>query len=63
MNANMLIRKLLSAKEAAEFLGVSERTLWEWTNKGTIKSIRIEGSRLVKYTLDDLNSTIERCRL
>jgi excisionase family DNA binding protein len=44
-------RLLLSAREAAERLGISEKTLWSYTiragnPKGTIPSVRI-GSRVL----------------
>ena len=30
----------LRSREAAQALGVSERTLWEWTNRGDVPHIR-----------------------
>lgn len=50
---------LLSAKEASESLGVSDRTLWSNTvPRGSIPSVKIGGR--VLYDLNDLRTFIER---
>ena len=41
-------RLLLTAREAAESLSISERKLWELTNCGVIKVVRI--GRSVRYS-------------
>lgn len=42
----------LRPREAAQALGVSQRTLWSWTNEGTIPHVRRGG--LVLYPVDVL---------
>ena len=51
------LRRLLTRKEAAQILGVSERTLWTLTEKGIIPAVPI--GRLVRYDTDDLRRAIE----
>jgi excisionase family DNA binding protein len=38
---------VLSVREAAALVGVSERTIYRWCAEGTIESIRIGGTRRV----------------
>jgi excisionase family DNA binding protein len=52
--------QLLTAREAATALGVSERTLWALTKKGKVSAVRI--GRLVKYDPEDLRAFIERSK-
>ncbi len=40
------------SRTAARAIGVSERTLWEWTNKKLVPFIRI--GRVVLYPVDQL---------
>ncbi len=51
------IRLLLSPKEAAQALAVSERTLWQMTKDGVIESIRM-GTRSVRYPVAGLERWI-----
>lgn len=41
--------KLLSRKEASEYLGVTIQTLHNWVRKGTITSYQIGGKILFKF--------------
>jgi excisionase family DNA binding protein len=59
MNTN-LQKILLTVKEAAQALAVSERTLWALTNTGQIPRVLI--GRLVRYDVADLRKWIERCK-
>ena len=52
---------LLKPKEAAEFLSVSERSLWTLMRNGEIPHIRIGKS--VRYLVKDLESWIETKRV
>jgi excisionase family DNA binding protein len=52
--------KLLSTKEAAEYLNVSTRTLWILTNQKLIPCVRI--MRNLRYSISDLDSFIEANR-
>ena len=56
--------KLISAKEAASYLGVTEGTLsvWRTTHRYHIKYVKI--GHLIKYRISDLEAWIhERTRL
>jgi excisionase family DNA binding protein len=48
---------LLTAREAAQALAISERTLWTLTARGEITCIRI--GRAVRYSAADLAAWIE----
>ncbi len=52
--------KLLTYREAAELLRVSERKIWGLVNEGTIKAVRI--GRQVRIAMADLVEFIERLR-
>lgn len=47
---------LLTSREAAKALSISERTLWGLANQGILRSIRI--GRSVRYSLDELREFI-----
>ncbi len=49
--------RALTAPETAEYLRISTRKLWELTNRGAIRAIRI--GRCVRYALDDLTRWID----
>lgn len=51
---------LMSVRQAAERLGVCERTLWTITNRGELPCIRIRGRKL--YALSDLTTYIAQQR-
>jgi excisionase family DNA binding protein len=48
---------LLRPREAAQALAISERTLWELTDKGEIRCFRHD--RTVRYSLAELQKYIE----
>jgi predicted DNA-binding transcriptional regulator AlpA len=51
---------LLSAREAAERLDISERTLWAITfPRGDLRSVRV-GSRGLRYSVKTLEKWIEK---
>ena len=49
-------RLLLKAKDAATALAISPRKLWELTNTGDVRCVRIGKS--VRYAVDDLREFI-----
>jgi excisionase family DNA binding protein len=49
-------RLLLTVREAASALAISERTLWTLTKTGAIRSVRL--GRAVRYALTDLQDFI-----
>lgn len=51
---------LLTARETAAMLSISERKLWNLTNENEIPAIRI--GRAVRYSIDDLEQWIESKR-
>lgn len=51
---------LLSPRQAAEALSISERKLWSLTASGEIGCVRI--GRMVRYAVQDLHSFIEKQR-
>jgi len=53
-------RQLLTAREAAAELTISERTLWTLTKTGEIPSVRIR--RSVRYLPADLSAYVIACR-
>jgi excisionase family DNA binding protein len=52
------LRLYLTPREAAEALGICEKTLWTYTQKGDIPSIRIGKS--VRYPVDGLRKLAQR---
>ena len=49
--------KLMTNKQAAKYLCISERKLWELSKFGRIQTVRID--RAVRYDIADLDSFIE----
>jgi excisionase family DNA binding protein len=48
----------LRPREAAKALGVSERSLWEWTHRGDVPHVRI--GRTIMYPVDSLREWLNR---
>lgn len=48
---------LLTAREAAEALSVTERTLWNWTASHGLPCVRI--GRSLRYSVDELRKWID----
>jgi excisionase family DNA binding protein len=59
MNTN-LQKILLTVREAAQALAVSERTLWTLTNSGEVAHVRFGLS--MRYDVADLRNWIGRCK-
>ena len=55
-NNNINQRLLVTAREAAKLLSISERTLWSLTKAGSIAVVKIGGSK--RYALNDLERFI-----
>lgn len=49
-----MMKKFLTAKEAADYLGISESEIEKLTSKGKIPSYKI-GGIYTRYRIDDLN--------
>jgi hypothetical protein len=52
-----VVKLLLSSRESARALSISERTLWTITNEGKIPVCRVRGAN--RYHIDDLLAYIE----
>jgi len=52
--------RLLKSKEAAAYLALSEKTLWNLTNAGQMRAVRM--GRLVRYDPADLDEFIEQAK-
>ena len=52
------MKRLITQKEAAEYLGITPKTLWDWTEKGIIPRVEIPG-RKTKYDLNDVEKLIQ----
>ncbi len=56
---------LLTARQAAEALAVSPRTLWELTARGELPALRLPGrgkARSIRYLVADLQRWIQRTK-
>ncbi len=51
-------KKLMNSKEAAGYLCICPRKLWELSKSGRIQTVRID--RAVRYDVVDLDSFIEQ---
>ncbi|MHC4292362.1 MAG: helix-turn-helix domain-containing protein [Planctomycetota bacterium] len=51
---------LFNSKEAAEYLCISKRTLWNLQNTGQIKVVRM--GRLIRFDPGDLDKFIEEAK-
>lgn len=54
-------KRLLTSKEAARYLGISERHLWAITAAGAPPCIKV--GRSVRYAIDDLDGYIDSRRM
>ncbi len=52
------MKRLITQKDAAEYLGISPKTLWEWTERGVVPRVEIPGTKS-KYDLNDLDNLIQ----
>lgn len=54
MQAHSPATRLISQAEAAEYLGVSDRTIRTYVSAGRLRAYRIKGSRLIRFHADDV---------
>ena len=54
------MERFIGIKEASEFLGVKEMTLYSWRHKGVIPCYKVQGRLL--FRLSDLNKFAESCK-
>jgi excisionase family DNA binding protein len=55
---NKVPRQLVSLKEAADYLGVSTRTIRTYIARGILRAHRIQGSRLIRIDVADLDALV-----
>ena len=51
-------RRLLTSSEAAHYLGISTRKLWELGNRGVVPVVRPD-NRMVRFDVKDLDAFVE----
>lgn len=56
--SEQVTRKLVKSREAAAYLCVCERKLWELSRVGQIQTVRI--GRAVRYDVGDLDAFIKK---
>lgn len=54
------VNRLVKCRQAAAYLGICERKLWELEKDGRIRSVRID--RAVRFDLTDLDAFIRRAK-
>jgi len=60
MNSTVENTRLLTVKDAAAYLAISERKLWDMSKAGEIPVVRL--GRAVRYDRSDLDSFIQRAK-
>ena len=55
-----LYNRLIKCREAAAYLGICERKLWELEKDGRIPSVRID--RAVRFDIGDLDAFIQSAK-
>ncbi len=53
-----LYRRWLSQQEAADYLGVTDRTIRNYIRTGAVKGRRLPGSRLIRIDREELDSAL-----
>ncbi len=53
-------KRLLDAKEAADYLSISRAKLYDWMKKGKVRSLLIDTSR--RFDVVDLDSVVDRLK-
>lgn len=59
MNALPPPRRWLSQQEAAEYLGVTDRTIRTYIARGALPACRIRGSRAIRIAQADLDALLQ----
>lgn len=57
---NSAYKRLITYREAAAYLGICERKLWELSKSGRIQTVRID--RSVRFDIADLDAFISRAK-
>jgi excisionase family DNA binding protein len=51
-------QRYFSAAQAASYIGVTERCVWQMAADGRLKTYRL-GSRIVRFRIDDIDAALE----
>lgn len=62
MTTQQTPKLLLTAREAAAALSISEKTLWSLTKAGEVPHVRI-GERSIRYSVDELKRWLSEHRI
>jgi excisionase family DNA binding protein len=54
------LNRLFKPRQGAEYLGISERKLWQMTKDGRIPAIKFD--RVVRYDIADLDEFIAKAK-
>ena len=60
MSESHTSKKLMNCKQAADYLCICQRKLWDLSKSGRIQTVRID--RAVRYDIADLDSFIEQLK-
>lgn len=52
-------RRWLNQSQAAEYLGVTDRTVRVYVSRGTLPGHKIKGSRLIRFDVADLDALMQ----
>ncbi|WP_370287890.1 helix-turn-helix domain-containing protein [Nocardioides sp.] len=58
MAQRAIARRWLDQQAAAEYLGVTDRTIRNYIARGVLPARRISGSRLIRIAADDLDNLL-----
>ncbi|MCL4368326.1 MAG: helix-turn-helix domain-containing protein [Actinobacteria bacterium] len=59
MSSTITPRRWLSQSDAAEYLGVTDRTVRNYIARGVLKGHRVRGSRLIRIDRIDLDALLQ----
>ena len=52
---------VLRAKQAAAYLGIHEKTVWQWAREGRLPQPIRQGRRCSVWKVEDLDAYLARC--
>jgi predicted DNA-binding transcriptional regulator AlpA len=55
-------KRLLNEKQAGAYLSVSRGTIKHWHEAGLIPRVPMNGRRIVRYDVNDLDAFVEKCK-
>jgi excisionase family DNA binding protein len=61
MTEALTLPRLMSVSDAAKYLAISERTIWNLTSEQKLPAVRI--GRAVRYDIGDLDAFITKAKI